>query len=55
VVGVFDCSWRWKKQRTIARMATVLVIGESSMKSTSYEVLNVVNIAIVRKKKKIEH
>jgi hypothetical protein len=32
-----------------------LVIWESSMKSTSYDVLNVVNVAIVRKKKNREH
>ena len=52
--------WRWglvwlflagKKQRTIAGMATVLVVGESSMKSTSYDFLSVVNVVIVRKKK----
>ena len=52
------CFWLFlvgKKQRTIAGMATVLVIGESSMKSMSYEILNVVNIVIVRKKKNTEH
>jgi hypothetical protein len=32
-----------------------LVIWESSIKSTSYDVLNVVNVAIVRKKKNREH
>jgi len=32
-----------------------LVIWESSMKSTSYDVLNVINVAIVRKKKNREH
>jgi hypothetical protein len=54
----FDCSvlfLAWENFRTIAGMATVLVGWESSMKSTTYEVLSVVKIAIVRKKKNREH
>ena len=55
---VFDCSvlfLAWENFRTIAGMATVLVSWESSIKSTTYEVLSVVKIAIVRKKKNREH
>ena len=55
---VFDCSALFlvgENFRTIAGMATVLVSWENSMKSTTYEVLSVVKIAIVRKKKNREH
>jgi hypothetical protein len=57
-VIVFDCSALFlvgENFRTIAGMATVLVSWESSMKSTTYDVLNVVKVTIVRKKKIREH